>query len=161
MLSKSIEKFNEFGEKHYENLNDIKKYTYKKENFVPKKDIYQNYFTQNKKNLPQKFLLNSVLSYAGGCVVGFAFMMLSFMGTGYHNPIEEQATKYNSFADFRKQSIAFVKNSVHRNGMFMIRITIAIGVFNTLVAFVIFFNLKIISYQIRASDSMNCMDMGD
>lgn len=136
MLSKSIEKYNEYQKKHFKNLYDVRKYNYSKEKFVPKNDLYQSYFTQNKKKMPQKFLLNSLLSYAGGCIMGFAFMMLSFMGTSYQNPIEDQSTKYSSFSDLRKQTITFVKNSVHRNGMFMIRITIAIGIFNTLVAFV-------------------------
>ena len=136
MLSKSVENISEYGKRNYQNILDLSSYNYKKENFVPKKDLYQTYFTQNKKKLPQKFMLNSVLSYAGGCVVGFAFMMLSFMGTGYQNPTEEQTTKYSSFSDLRKQTVTFVKNSVHRNGMFMIRITIGIGIFNTLVAFV-------------------------
>jgi hypothetical protein len=139
MLSKSIEKYNEYQKKNFQNLYDVRNLNYSKEKFVPKNDLYQSYFTQNKKKMPQKFLLNSVLSYAGGCVMGFAFMMLSFMGTSYQNPIEEQNTKYTSFSDLRKQTLTFVKNSVHRNGMFMIRITIAIGVFNTLVAFVMLF----------------------
>jgi hypothetical protein len=136
MLSKSVDNLNDFGKRNNKNLFDISNYNYKNENFIPKKDIYQTYFTQNKKMMPQKFILNSVLSYGGGCVVGFAFMMLSFMGTSYQNPIEEQNAKYSSFSDLRKQTLTFVKNSVHRNGMFMIRITIGIGIFNTLVAFV-------------------------
>ncbi len=103
MFSKSKKDFSyeEVLVKYYYDNYEAKSLNYDKEAFVPKKSFYDNYYKQNQKQIPFKFLTISVMSYVVG--LGFGLFMLAFqsMGTGMGmvNPLDEKKYKYENLSE--------------------------------------------------------------
>ena len=85
-----------------------------------------------------KILQVTAISYIGGCF--FGLLMLAFQSFGALHTIttllEEKKVYYQSFKHFSTEMRKLVFNSAHRNGVFVIRLTLSIGAFNALMNYV-------------------------
>ena len=108
MLSKTLAKSNghnltdkEIITRLYFDNYDLNPAYYDKENYIPAKSFYENYFRQNQKQVPMKFITISLMSYVVG--VGFGIFMLAFqsMGTGMGmpGPLDDKKYKYENLSE--------------------------------------------------------------
>ena len=76
-----------------------------------------------------KILQVTAVSYIGGCL--FGLLMLAFQSFGALHTFttlqDEKKVYYNSFKHFTGEMRKLVFNSAHRNGMFVIRLTLSIS----------------------------------
>lgn len=84
---------------YYPNF-DLSSIKYDKEDFVPKKSFYKQYFEQNRRGMPLRLLFLTFSSYAGGCFFGVIMLAFSFMGTGgMYVGVEDKNVKYKNFKE--------------------------------------------------------------
>ena len=91
---------------------------------------------QQRENYPFNLLKLSALSYFGG--VAFGVIMLAFQAfaqTAQPMIYDENKFSYSSIKDFSSKTRQFVTNSLHRQGVFVIRFSLAIGIFNALMIY--------------------------
>jgi hypothetical protein len=120
--------------KNWSKYTDQVEYNYNPDLMRPNKDIYGLYFNQNMKKFPIKVVQYSLMSYVMGGAIGLFMMMLPMMGS-MQSDIDRKI-KYGNFKEFRSQSLAYIGQGFKRNAWMCMRFTVAIGLFNTLIAII-------------------------
>lgn len=105
-------------------LNEIYKAT------SPNKDLYYSYFNFQKKEFPKKIGFAVISSYIGGCAFGLFMLAFSMLGSTRMEQINGKMDMYKDMTEFKKAIKTKVFHPIHRNGMFVIRFTLTIGLFN-------------------------------
>jgi hypothetical protein len=86
----------------YSDSYSIKEVDYDCSAYEPKKDMYSNYFQQNRKNFIFKAITISGLSFVIGCGFGVFMLALQSMGTmGMMSQLDDRRYKYESFKEVR------------------------------------------------------------
>jgi len=123
-----------------DNKNALLKEIYKATN--PNKDIYYSYFNYQKKEFPKKISFAVISSYIGGCAFGLFMLAFSMLGSTRMEQINGKIDMYKDMSEFKKAIRTKVFHPIHRNGMFVIRFTLIIGLFNASMVYLPFTSNK-------------------